>query len=209
MNIVLDLDGTLINDTRARPFLEDFLLFCFNNFSTVSIWTAANSAWSGYVYTNILEPILKNISFKLFKPCQFSYFLTDVDCCSHILNGNPVPIKPLIVLAQLANQKINFNASNTLIVDDIPITFVQNPANGIYLPPFVANDDIFLLILKEYLFHLLGSVAVFGNITTANVIANSFEIPWYKDQGRVLLAQQAANFSAYSNNHDTMDLTWD
>lgn len=61
MNIVLDIDGTLIEETPSsmkesrinhRPHLHTFLAFCFDNFDTVSIWTAASEEWANEVISS-------------------------------------------------------------------------------------------------------------------------------------------------------------
>jgi hydroxymethylpyrimidine pyrophosphatase-like HAD family hydrolase len=43
MHIVLDIDGTLISEDNykvVRPYLYEFLKYCFGNFKTVNIFTA-------------------------------------------------------------------------------------------------------------------------------------------------------------------------
>jgi hypothetical protein len=60
MHIVLDIDGTLINDSgQPRPGLIEFLKWCEITFETVSIWTAAGqplfkSGWVDHVIKNLL-----------------------------------------------------------------------------------------------------------------------------------------------------------
>jgi len=50
MHLILDLDHTIVEGAYingektvlARPYLKQFILFVFNLFKTVSIWTAAD-----------------------------------------------------------------------------------------------------------------------------------------------------------------------
>lgn len=74
--LILDLDETLISfDISPRPYLKDFLEFCFNNFKTVSIWTASNNFHFNFVYNKILKDLLpaeKSFYFVWYrKHCKF------------------------------------------------------------------------------------------------------------------------------------------
>lgn len=213
MNIVLDLDGTLINSINEtiihRPFLEHFLLYVFRHFTTVSIWTSANVDWCNKVlYT--FQPLLFNVSTILRRECRFHYILHDIHCTPYKLpNDKIILTKPLLTIQQ---RDPNFNSRNTLIIDDIPITYIYNQPNGINMPYFTNGNDIYLLILEEYLSYLIGSFHIFNNITQCNngYIENTLGVeirkPWYEDSGKVLLAQQEAKKYIHI---DYMDLTED
>lgn len=80
-NIILDIDGTLIDSVPAdyaiennlpkpdivspwgdfiykRPHLDDFLKYCHMNFKNVAIWTAGDDAWADLIVSKILDPSL-------------------------------------------------------------------------------------------------------------------------------------------------------
>jgi TFIIF-interacting CTD phosphatase-like protein len=128
MNIILDLDGTLIDQYTLRPYIKNFLLFCFKEFDTVSLWTSTSEQWL-YQVINHLAPILNEISCRLRKHCTFHYTFFDKHCTYR----NNIIIKPLIYMNDLS-------LSNTIIVDDSIYSFVDNPDNGVYIPTFSSNN---------------------------------------------------------------------
>jgi hypothetical protein len=77
INLILDMDSTLIanfgQQIKPRDHLQTFLFFCFSNFKTVSIWTAAEYIWFDAVNQSLFQPIMKNISKLIQKPCNFTF----------------------------------------------------------------------------------------------------------------------------------------
>lgn len=155
MNIILDIDGTLIDDKGlliGRPHLEEFLKYCFENFETVSIWTASSESWYQSVYKYVLKEILDKYNFKFYK------VLTGERCTKVVLNfyslyPTRVSIKPLVKLWKGNNV---FTKYNTLIIDNTPNTFQRNYGNGIPIPTFNFSNqtDKYLLKLIKFLDHL-------------------------------------------------------
>jgi len=180
MNIILDIDGTLIDENIGpRPYLDSFMLFCFRNFTTVSLWTAGTALYASNIVQNILQPILDAVSYKLQKHCSFYLVMTDIHCVFR----NNVIIKPLQSLGG------NFAAHNTLIVDDTPSTFTVNPFNGIPIPRFSScnYNDAYLLMVQFYILELISGFKVFDNVTYLNRAAGY----WYIDAYRIELTKNA------------------
>lgn len=59
MNLILDLDGTLICDKckepHGRPFLSEFIQWSFATYQHVSVWTASSASWLQYVLEKVLN----------------------------------------------------------------------------------------------------------------------------------------------------------
>uniref|UniRef100_A0A6C0EPC9 FCP1 homology domain-containing protein n=1 Tax=viral metagenome TaxID=1070528 RepID=A0A6C0EPC9_9ZZZZ len=148
MNLILDMDGTLIDHyycTRKcdiiiipRPYLSDFLTFVFDNFNRVSIWTNADEDWYKKVYEKVLKHYIpKNKSFHFIKTRTY----------------NSTIIKPLTFIYNIYPE---YNSSNTIIIDDNPNTYVNNTDNAIPIPTFLylIHDDELLktiTVLKLFL----------------------------------------------------------
>lgn len=135
--IVLDVDGTLLdhiplpfpdNYTRlpepvARPGLKEFLAFVFQEFETVIIWTAGKKMWYDKAYAEVLKPNLP--------PGKDFHFVKTRDTTKPY-----VPLKPLTEIYARFPQ---YNATNTLAVDDNPETFKDNVENAVHIHPFFYN----------------------------------------------------------------------
>lgn len=146
MNIVLDLDETLVSVTTKpprsrtnggdtfnfvlsgttywvtkRPCLSLFLRYIFKKFRTVSVWTAATRPYAIHIIKHI---------FTQSQIQQLSYILTRE---SLKINGNGYT-KPLTKLISLSNGRIK--AGNTVLIDDLESTTQDNSGNGIIIPPF-------------------------------------------------------------------------
>jgi len=129
-HIILDMDGTLIgidNNMKPviRPFLEDFLVFCFKNYRSVSIWTAANIEWFDVVNEKIFQPILDKykLSFR---------FVWDYNKCTRqrIMNYENIYIKKL---ERVFDAYKDMTTDNTIIIDDNQIICMDNPENSIII----------------------------------------------------------------------------
>jgi hypothetical protein len=136
--LILDLDGTLVGTGEPplpRPGLMPFLTYAFQHFE-VALWTAADSSWLQYVLDNVLNEFLTSIG---------QNFIFTI----YRISSLPVYIKPLTYVWELFPE---FNVNNTLIVDNTPITYSQNPNSGIFIPTFSDNvHDIMLNFLKKHL----------------------------------------------------------
>jgi hypothetical protein len=123
MNLILDMDGTLIdgfyNDyneviIKKRPFLKLFFKFVFNNFDNVSIWTNANFEWFNIIYENELKYLIpegKSFDFVKTRETSITYPLKDLEI---IYIDSP-----------------QYNENNTFIIDDCPETYQKNISNSI------------------------------------------------------------------------------
>ena len=93
LHILFDIDNTLISNEKykitIRPYLKELLLYCFDTFASVGIWTAASRTWFEYVFKTTLYPILQQISTELKKDCVFTHILT-YDDCQFIYNENNI-----------------------------------------------------------------------------------------------------------------------
>ena len=148
IHLILDMDQTLIDadekyNIYPRPYLKEFLNFCFEYFQSVSIWTVAGREWFDEVNTKILYPWKFRFIWCGRHTIKYSTSFTS------IMNNSNNPIKKL--------QKVwrsfkDMNRENTFIVDDTPSTICKNPGNGIIIPKFsYTNDqDNYLIMLKQY-----------------------------------------------------------
>ena len=168
MNLILDMDQTLIdgmynddNPSRtiinARPHLFEFLKFCFENFKSVSIWTAASRFWFNIVNDRIFAPTLKHLK-EIGIDAKFDFVFTGNRCTTKWIysefHGQSVRIT-IKRLKKLYRSRIlykKYTRENTLIVDDKKNTFSLNYGNGIEISAWDCynHDDVELLKLKRY-----------------------------------------------------------
>ncbi len=155
MNIILDLDNTIINaladsDRKklsadfsnkfkyrdmipffriyARPHIEEFLDYLFANFN-VAIMTAAEKDYALFIVNN----------FVLTKPgrkLEFVFFRYQVELSREVYGG----VKDLRILWDLFNVS-GFNQQNTIIVDDLDMVYETNPHNTLRIPGFFVVDE--------------------------------------------------------------------
>lgn len=136
-NIILDLDGTLIdhhvaefgNDLiiRPRPFLSAFLEHLFFYYERVSIWTNGTDKWFAQCYDTCLK-------YHLPRGKRFDLVITFND--RMVADKERSPKR----LSLLYDKYPFYHSRNTLIIDDSPHTVVDNPNNAILLPTF--NFDL-------------------------------------------------------------------
>jgi len=155
MNIILDLDNTIINaladsDRKklpadfsskfkvrdmipffriyARPHIEEFLDYLFSNFN-VAIMTAAEKDYALFIIDNF---ILTKPGRKL----EFVFFRYQVELSRELYGG----VKDLRVIWDTFN--INgFSRQNTIIVDDLDMVYETNPNNTLRIPGFFVVDE--------------------------------------------------------------------
>lgn len=107
-----------------RPHLEEFILYCIENFKAVYIWSAGID-----VYVDaVVEKIFQNIGY------QPPVILTSDDT---VFDGDCV-CKPLQKIFERSDGQAN--ETNTLMVDDRSDVFSKNPDNGILIPRFSFDD---------------------------------------------------------------------
>ena len=134
-NIILDMDETLLGHTLqpfeenkyniqmtpiARPYLHGFLEYVFTRFERVSIWTAAGQRWYDECYDKVLRHYIPEGK-------KFHFVKT------RSLIKIYVPTKKL---TEIYTDYPEYNSSNTLIIDDNPMTYIDNVENAIGIEPF-------------------------------------------------------------------------
>jgi TFIIF-interacting CTD phosphatase-like protein len=142
MNIVLDIDGTLIAEETCqvipRPHLETFLNFCFSSFDRVAIWTAADTDWLNTVFYHLK---LKKESFDLIftqRHCTRTYYGKEWEFT-----------KPL---TEIYKNHPGYTQENTVVVDNTPITYAQNSKNAVPISTYYGIDeseDILLRLIEH------------------------------------------------------------
>lgn len=159
LNVILDLDNTIINSLEAyqyanlstdfqnafdyknmlayslrifaRPGLQTFLDYLFDNFN-VSVFTAAEQEYALFIVNNFL----------LTKPnrkVHYIFFRYHVDMGINRFNG----MKDLRLLFEVF-QLPNFYPCNTVIIDDLEDVRLTNPNNTLQIKPFnvLINDQV-------------------------------------------------------------------
>ena len=136
-HLILDIDGTLITNTKnyepyPRPYLEEFLVSSFNMFDTVSIWSAAHSSWINEVMNKILNPILKKHNKQFHFVWDFTY------CKKNYINDMCLISKPLKYVWNRYNPIMH--SKNTYILDNTPETYKDNLENAIPIQTYEYED---------------------------------------------------------------------
>ena len=176
MNIVLDLDQTLIsaeatedfdydkNQKKAgkftfhnmddyyvvfeRPHLQDFLSFLFKHFK-VSIWTAASKDYALFVIDKIIIGNNNN------RHIEWVFYDTH---CNIAKKLNKKGHKNLTLLWGEFEIK-EMNRQNTIILDDLKDVYTYQEGNCVAVPEFNYKDedsprDDFLLKLKDSMINI-------------------------------------------------------
>lgn len=133
VHIVLDMDGTLVSHdafAHPRPGLAEFLDFCFANFHTVSIWSAADRVW----ISNILSgPVF----------CKYNFHL--------VWTRNECVLAHDIFTKPLSKIRKNLPEPNdiVLIVDDTPETAYENPELLVRISTYTTNPSAFVCFRED------------------------------------------------------------
>lgn len=161
MNIVLDIDETLIHSKRTpdrnaklklnfggpetyhvvmRPGLKEFLRFVFKNFQTVNIWTAGTQDYAYKIMSNILTKSQQQ---------KLKFFNTR----KHVVAGTK-PLSKIFNTPEAVD--LDIHPYNTIIIDDKLDVIQHNPGNGILIPAFTGDmSDTYLFKLIVVLQGLL------------------------------------------------------
>jgi TFIIF-interacting CTD phosphatase-like protein len=169
MNVILDLDSTVINSLRPwdeqpkgltgytmendseaeyivyeRPHLQEFLDYLFANFR-VAVWTAATKDYAIFIVENIL---LQN---KPERKLEFLFFDYHTDISEKISKIDCIKDLNLVW-----NTFPGFNNKNTVIIDDYEEVYMPQICHSYPIPPFYADEpnaasDTELLKLKSKL----------------------------------------------------------
>ena len=112
----------------TRPYLTQFLSFCFAYFDVVAIWSAGQPKYVAAVVDAIFRDV---------RPPHIVY---DYDDC--IMDNND-PKKPLIKMILTEEDLGDYmSLAHTFVLDDRETTFSQNPDNGIIIPAYVPEATI-------------------------------------------------------------------
>ena len=158
-NIVLDVDGTLVEDVSdevvedeyetplpaPRPYLTEFMQFCFAEFQHVAIWSAASSDW--------IDPIIKNI---IPPPPRHYHFIWANKHISRSIThqmGRNVDVRIKKKLKKVCNHFPEFTLHNTLILDDTPQTYRDNYGNAVGISRWYgsSSDTELVRVMKRIL----------------------------------------------------------
>lgn len=108
-----------------RPYLKEFIEFCFDYFDNVIIWSAGK------------EKYVEKMCEIMFTDSQKQPILIyNYDQCQ--ISGDDIT-KPLDKLYKDKKLKGRLNHTNTFVLDDREDTFSSNHNNGILIPPYVAE----------------------------------------------------------------------
>lgn len=120
----------------TRPYIQDFLLFCFSYFKVVAVWSAGQRKY--------VESIVDHLFRDLPKPhIVFTY--DDI-----IFNQKGEVVKPLNKIFNAMNQhETLMTYQNTLALDDNPSTYSNNIGNGVLIPPYEPGPSIIAMSAQD------------------------------------------------------------
>jgi len=104
-----------------RPYVEDFLIFCFSYFKRVIIWSAGTEDY--------VQKLVKHLFKDLFMP---DLIYSKEDC---VFVKNRPTYKPLKLMME-KEKWLGLTEQNTLFIDDYHKTFKNNPENAVHIPKF-------------------------------------------------------------------------
>lgn len=172
MNIVLDIDGTLIEASVAsrkaeaviyRPFYQEFIDFCFDSpdISGVSIWTAGSKGWVDEVFTEEEQT-------------RFDFVYTGLNCSLERICGGGLwnvdwrTTKPLAKIYKSEKNKLlgyKYTKHNTIIIDDTATTFQQNYGNAVLIRRYKGGEtDRELKKLMSFLPTIVEEIKSIGSV---------------------------------------------
>lgn len=118
-----------------RPFLYEFIKFCFSYFAVVAVWSAGQTQYVHSVINNIFAHTRSPHIVYSMNECEFEGFNY---------------FKPLNKMIE--NEK-NYNLSlqHTFFLDDREHNFIKNPHNGIIIPPYSPKLSIESIRQPDYI----------------------------------------------------------
>lgn len=155
--LILDIDETLVHATEAplsrdcdfetdlyyvykRPYLDEFLSFCFAQF-TVAIWTTAGKEFA--------EQVVETVVKKHGEPV----FLWSYERCTKRLD--PHTYETLLIKNLDKVKKRGYRLESVIMVDDTPQKLSKHYGNLVRVGEYTGQDgDKELLKLIKYLEHL-------------------------------------------------------
>lgn len=142
MNLVLDIDGTLVqqvSDEQApalRPHVGSFLRFAFDHFSHVAVWSAANHEWVDDIIARLSEASGINLKERL----VFIWAAENITFFTQFTMGD-YHTRTTKKLAKVWKRFPAFTKHNTLILDDTPRTYCLNYGNAVPIPTWCGDKN--------------------------------------------------------------------
>ena len=154
MLLILDIDETLVFATegeidhssdfhfskfsvRKRPFLDEFLQYCFAKFS-VAIWTSSTKDYVVEVVDNILDTGQELEFLWARERCTLKFFPEDGEF-RYLKNLHKIKRK-------------GYDLTQTIMVDNTPHKLIRNYGNLVWIDDFVGDqNDRELKRLQNYL----------------------------------------------------------
>jgi hypothetical protein len=154
MNIILDMDGTLIDEhMNPRPHLDLFFRYIFAHFDHVSIWTFASVNWFSQVFEKTLKHFIPPGKGFHFVWCRIHCKMMEITPPMSMFLQKPgfIVIKPLSTVFKTF--PTIYLPTNTIFIDDTPSTYSQNKQNAIPITSFHDNNlfDNELLRIINYM----------------------------------------------------------
>lgn len=130
-----------------RPYLDRFIRYIYNNFESVSVWSAGSK---DYVYA-IVEIIFRD------------YKYPDI-----VMTWNNVVVddnkRYWKALDKFYNKNFKANPSNTFLLDNKLDNFRDDPNNGVHIPDYdplpteeeIARDDTCLLVVILFIASIIN-----------------------------------------------------
>lgn len=136
MNIILDMDGTIIDNYSlmqetiiiARPYLREFLHYLFSHHERISIWTNGSSRWYNKCFNECIQHHMPQDK-------SFDFVITYDDCL--VRNKTTCPKS----LSLIYDKYSNYSEHNTIMIDDSPHTLKDNMDNGILISSYEYEED--------------------------------------------------------------------
>ena len=111
-----------------RPYLDQFLTFCFQYFANVCVWTAGID---GYGH-RICEEIFRGIG----TPAL-------IYTRSNTITERKIVVKPLTnMFNSPEGKRLGLREENTIILDDRQSAYLKNPNNGILIPAYSPECNV-------------------------------------------------------------------
>ncbi|TKY60150.1 Ubiquitin domain-containing CTD phosphatase [Spatholobus suberectus] len=152
--LVLDIDYTLFDHRSTaenplqlmRPYLHEFLTSVYSEYD-IMIWSATSMKWINIKMGQL--GVLDNPNYKITALLDHMAMITVESTSRGVFDCKPLGL----IWAQLPEF---YNASNTIMFDDLRRNFVMNPQNGLTIKPFRKahanrDSDQELVKLTQYL----------------------------------------------------------
>ena len=135
-----------------RPFLFEFLKYCFKFFN-VGFWTAGSTLYCREVLKIILTKEQYEESTIILARDNENYVNIKTNIIYKNINNPKKIMKPLSLLWNDKELGILFNNRNTLLIDNDNNILFDNPNNSICIQAYdrLNNDDIILCCLSNWL----------------------------------------------------------